>query len=181
DGKKPATGLQEAARAARYRLLATAAVRAQARCILTAHTLDDQAETVLFRLARGSGLGGLAAMAQIGRVPDSAGGIMLARPLLVLPKSRLIATLERAGIDFADDPSNRDPRFARARLREVMPALAREGLDARRLALLAQRMRRADAAIELAVGAPPPGLVPAPRRDRGAVRVAAPRIAHLPA
>ena len=73
------------------------------------------------------------------------------RPLLEIPKARLIATLARAGIAFADDPSNRDPRFTRARLRELMPALAREGLDARRLAVLARRLRRAEAAIETAV------------------------------
>ena len=75
------------------------------------------------------------------------------RPLLDVPKARLVATLARAKIAFADDPSNRDPRFTRARLRELMPALAREGLDARRLALLARRLRRAEAAIEAAVDA----------------------------
>ena len=75
----------------------------------------------------------------------------LLRPLLDLPKARLVATLKAAKIPFAEDPSNRDPRFTRARLRGLMPALAEEGLDARRLALLAQRARRAEAAIEAAV------------------------------
>lgn len=151
-GAKPATGLQQAARLARYRLLAQAARKAKAAHILTAHTLDDQAETVLIRMSRGSGLTGLGAMARTSNVPgEGEGEITLVRPLLDVPKSRLIATLRKAGILFADDPSNRDPRFARARLRGLMPELAREGLDARRLALLARRLKRADAAIEAEV------------------------------
>ncbi len=67
------------------------------------------------------------------------------------PKSRLLATLAAAKIPFADDPSNRDPRFTRPRLRELMPGLAAEGLDARRLSSFARRMARADQAIERAV------------------------------
>jgi len=163
--EKPATGLQEKARAARYHLLAEQARRLGARHILTAHTLDDQAETVLFRMARGSGLSGLAAMARVAPVPRLEAPAMaapsggdeadetLVRPLLGLPKSRLIATLRAHRIAFSDDPSNRDPRFARVRLRALMPALAEEGLDARRLALLARRLRRADTAIEAMVEA----------------------------
>jgi tRNA(Ile)-lysidine synthase len=156
-GDKPATGLQEAARAVRYRLLAAAARAAGARHILTAHTLDDQAETVLLRMARGSGLTGLGAMAAETVLADhsarrrAADPLLLVRPLLELPKARLIATLVASRIQHCEDPSNVDPRFTRARLREVMPVLAGEGLDARRLALLARRLRRAEAAIEFAV------------------------------
>ena len=151
-GTKPKTGLQEAARTARYRLLAEAGRKASASHILTAHTRDDQAETVLIRMSRGSGLTGLAAMTRIAPVPgDSEGRIMLIRPLLDIPKARLVATLRAAKIAFADDPSNRDPRFTRARLRGLMGELAREGLDARRLSLLARRLKRADMAIEAEV------------------------------
>lgn len=150
-GKKPATGLQQAARLARYRLLGGAARKAGAPFILTAHTLDDQAETVLIRMSRGSGITGLAAMARVAAMPSGDGGIKLVRPLLDIPKSRLIATLREAKIPFAVDPSNRDPRFTRARLRGLMPHLAAEGLDARRLSQLAQRLKRADTAIETAV------------------------------
>jgi tRNA(Ile)-lysidine synthase len=71
--------------------------------------------------------------------------------LLDIPKARLVATLRAAQIPYADDPSNRDPRFTRARLRGLMSALAQEGLDARRLAQLARRLRRAEVAIEAAV------------------------------
>jgi tRNA(Ile)-lysidine synthase len=165
-GTKPATGLQQAARQARYCLLSQAARQVGAAHILTAHTLDDQAETVLIRLSRGSGITGLAAMARMTMLPgDGEGQITLVRPLLDIPKARLLATLRAAKIPFADDPSNRDPRFTRARLRDLMPQLAQEGLDARRLALLALRLKRADAAIEavvdqamavLAVDAPAP-------------------------
>ncbi len=161
-GEKPQTGLPEAARAARYHLLGVAARAAGAGHILTAHTLDDQAETVLLRLARGSGMTGLAAMARATVLPGQIGParargrraadpLVLVRPLLDLPKARLIATLEAAQISFCEDPSNVDPRFTRARLRELMPVLAGEGLDAKRLALLAQRLRRAEATIEFAV------------------------------
>ena len=72
---------------------------------------------------------------------------MLIRPLLDVPKARLIATLEAAHVPFADDPTNRDPRFTRARLRGLMPRLTEEGLDAPRLALLARRLARAEAAL----------------------------------
>jgi tRNA(Ile)-lysidine synthase len=182
-GRKPKSGLQEAAREARYRLLAQAAAQAGYEHILTAHTLDDQAETVLFRLARGSGLGGLAGMAYAAPLPAArgAGRFFLLRPLLGLPKARLIATLEAAGISYSDDPTNRDPRFTRARLRDFMPALAREGLDARGLARLAARVRRADAAIEFAVAAARAALAPGPWPARGPVAFATAQFATLPA
>ena len=157
-GPKPPTGLQEAARLARYQLLHDAARKARATHIVTAHTLDDQAETVLIRMSRGSGLTGLGAMQKISVLPGHDVGkavtgneVYLARPLLDVPKSRLIATLRAAKIAYADDPSNRDPRFTRARLRVLMGALAEEGLDPHRLALLAHRIKRADRAIEAAV------------------------------
>lgn len=149
-GPKPATGLQKVARTARYRLLSKVAREAGATHILTAHTLDDQAETVLIRMSRGSGLSGLGAMQRMSALPGNDEHVLV-RPLLDLPKARLIATLRTAKIPFADDPSNRDPRFARARLRRIMDMLAEEGLDSGQLARLARRLRRADIAIEKAV------------------------------
>ena len=158
--------MQQAARIARYGLLAQAARRAGFGHILTAHTLDDQAETVLFRMARGSGIGGLAGMAPASRLPVGEGGILLLRPLLGLPKARLYATLAAAGVASSEDPSNLDPRFARPRLRALLPALASEGLDAPGFARLAMRMRRAEPAIEFAVAAAREALAPGPWRDR---------------
>ena len=181
-GRKPSTGLPEAARNARYRLLAAAADKAGARHVLTAHTLDDQAETVLIRLTRGSGIGGLGAMARVSPLPG--GGErnpMLVRPLLDVPKARLLATLRKAGVPYADDPTNRDPRFTRARLREAMPMLAREGLVPERLALLARRARRVEAALEAAVTAAAAELAPPPWPDRGPIAFPAGRLSQLPA
>jgi tRNA(Ile)-lysidine synthase len=107
--------------------------------VVTAHTLDDQAETVVMRLLRGTGVGGLGAM----RASAARDGVTLLRPLLGIAKARLVATCEREGWPYLSDPSNSDTRFARARLRgEVMPFLARHGLTAERLANLAQRARR---------------------------------------
>jgi tRNA(Ile)-lysidine synthase len=181
-GNKPKTGLQEAARVARYRLLAQAASRAGYAHIVTAHTLDDQAETVLFRLARGSGVIGLAGMAHASPLPAGGDGeLLLVRPLLLVPKARLIATLKAARVAYCDDPTNRDPRFARARLRALMPALAREGLDARGLARLAARVRRAEATIEFAVAAARAALAPGPWPERGPIVFATSRFAALPA
>lgn len=174
-GRKPATALQEKARAERYARLAEAAHRVQARCVLTAHTLDDQAETVLIRMMRGSGLTGLAAMAPV--TPMS--GIFLVRPLLDLPKARLIATLRADSLPFAEDPSNKDPRFTRPRVRALMPVLAREGLDARRLAVLARRLRRADVAIETVTEEAIHRLAPGPWSDRGPIAIERKRFAAL--
>ena len=181
-GDKPKSGLQEAARIARYQLLAQAAARASCEHVLTAHTLDDQAETVLFRLARGSGLTGLGGMAQASVLPLGAEtAIFLVRPLLHVSKARLVATLQAAGIDHSEDPTNRDPRYARTRLRTLMPALAREGLDAKSLARLAARMRRAEATIEFAVAAARAALAPEPWRERGPIVFDTVRFNDLPA
>jgi tRNA(Ile)-lysidine synthase len=70
-----------------------------------------------------------------------------------LPKARLVASLAARKVDFAEDPSNRDPRFTRVRWRELLPRLAEEGLHAPRIAALATRLRRANAAIEIVVDA----------------------------
>ncbi|MGY4573809.1 tRNA lysidine(34) synthetase TilS [Bradyrhizobium pachyrhizi] len=146
-GPKPGTGVPAAARAARYRLLAQAARRHGATHILTAHTRDDQAETLLMRMLRGSGVAGLSAMAR----ETERDGVLLTRPLLDISKAQLIATLKKARIGFADDPTNRDRSFTRPRLRALMPMLAAEGGDARNLARLAARIARANAALEVLV------------------------------
>jgi tRNA(Ile)-lysidine synthase len=99
---------------------------------------------------------------------------------LHVPKSRLLATLAAQELAFADDPSNRDPRFARSRLRPLIAQLAQEGLDAQRLSLLALRMRRADAAIEAIVNAVTP-VATRPLVSPGAVTIDAGVLGSLPA
>lgn len=144
-GAKPETGVPAAARDARYALLMKAARRCDAAHILTAHTRDDQAETLLMRMARGSGIAGLGAMAR--QSPRE--GAIIVRPLLDVPKARLLATLDKARIPYALDPTNTNAKYTRPRLRALMPLLAAEGCDARNLARLAGRLGRANAALEL--------------------------------
>jgi tRNA(Ile)-lysidine synthase len=110
--------LQARARAARYEALRAAARRASASCIATAHHADDRAETVLLRLLRGAGPRGLAVL------PPRSGDLV--RPLIRAQKKDILSHLARHGVSFAEDPSNADPRFLRARVRsEILPSLAR--------------------------------------------------------
>lgn len=144
-GDKPRTGIQEAAREARYRLLVDHAREMGASHLVTAHTLDDQAETLMMRLARGSGLSGLAGMRQ----EVERNGILHVRPLLDLPKAALLGLCRARGWRFISDPSNANELYARVRWRRLMPLLAAEGLDAGRLARFAERAARADEALDV--------------------------------
>jgi len=156
-GEIPASGIQRAARTARYRLLAEAAREAGATTLLTAHTADDQAETVLMRLCAGSGMDGLAGMAQ--RVPldtiagETGTGLSLVRPFLGIPKARLVAACESFGWWHVRDPANTDHRHTRARLRTLLPALAQEGLTPQRLLRLARRAGETREALDFAADA----------------------------
>lgn len=144
-GEKPVTGLQEAAREARYRLLELHAREIGASHLVTAHTQDDQAETILMRLAKGSGLRGVVGMRQ----ERDLDGVVHARPLLERSKAELVALCQANGWRFVTDPSNTDERFARVRWRKLMPLLAGEGLTASRLARFAERVAQADEALDL--------------------------------
>jgi tRNA(Ile)-lysidine synthase len=142
----PSTRLQASARTARYNLMASYCHAHDIPALVTAHHLDDQAETFLMRLKRGSGLDGLAAIPETG----SWAGIAILRPLLDVPKGRLAATLDAAGLAFLSDPSNADPRFERVRLRQRSDALSLLGLTPEALALSARRLRRAREALDAA-------------------------------
>ena len=149
-GPKPQTGLQAAARAARYRLMGDYMAAHGLRTLLVAHTRDDQAETLLMRLARGSGLDGLAAMAPSTEVGLSRGcdGVRIVRPLLGVSRARLRAPLTERGIAWLEDPSNDAPAFERSRWRAARSDLERLGLSSERLAVSARRLQRVRAALE---------------------------------
>jgi tRNA(Ile)-lysidine synthase len=131
-GVKPATGVQAAARDARYRLLGDWCRAAGILHLLLGHHLDDQAETVALRQARRSGAEGLAGMAAVRELA----GLRLLRPFLPVPKTRLLATLEALHQPWLEDPSNLAPTFARGHLRRGV------GLDAARLARQAAEQAR---------------------------------------
>lgn len=140
---KPAAGLQEAARQARYGLIGQAMAADGATVLLTAHHRQDQAETVLMRMAHGSGIEGLKGMTAL----SEAEGVRLFRPFLAVDPAALRALVDQAGLVPAQDPSNSDPAYERVRWRSAMPALAELGLDASAIALFAERAAEADAAI----------------------------------
>lgn len=148
-GPAPAAAVEAAARAARYRLLGDWCRAHRVLHLLVGHNLEDQAETLLLRLAAGSGADGLAGMPAV----RETGWGRLLRPLLAVPGGRLRATLRARGAGWLEDPHNADAAFARARLRRASGVLAREGLGAARLAATAGRMGEARAVLEAATAA----------------------------
>lgn len=147
DAPTPASGLQEAAREARRALLFAHARAIGADAVAMAHTADDQAETLIMRLVRGSGLDGLAGMAPVTAVgPD----LVLLRPLLAMTRARAEEVLRTRGVDWVRDPSNLDPAFERVRIRSALAGLADLGLTADPLATSARRLLRARQALEAA-------------------------------
>ncbi len=154
DGPKPDTGIQAAARAARYALLAQAAHDTGAEFVLTGHTLDDQRETVLMRSRRGGGAG-LAGIAPATFARSGDSGVWFLRPLLGAPRDALRQFLTGRGVGWIDDPSNLRDDFERVRARRQLAALGSgdplpDRLDA---------MRRAAAASRLATGRRTAGLI----------------------
>ena len=113
-------GVQAAARAARYQALAEVVAQVRGEALLMAHTADDQAETVLLNLLRGTGLAGLAGM----RMDERRGNLRVARPLLRLERRITLAYCQELGLSVVEDISNRSRRYTRNRVRlDLMPAL----------------------------------------------------------
>lgn len=116
-------GIEETARRMRYQFLSFVAGKESADCVVTGHTADDQSETVLMRVIRGTGIRGLRGMAAVAGIPG-APSQRLARPLLELQRAETRAICDEAGITPVEDVSNGDPRYTRNRLRlETLPAL----------------------------------------------------------
>ena len=141
-----AGNVQAQARAARYAALADWAERLGLAALLTAHHADDQAETLVLRLQRGSGVAGLAGVRARGLVPGTR--LPLLRPLLGFRRAELAALVAAAGLEAAADPSNEDERFDRARLRKVLAGA--DWLDVPALAASAAHLADADAALDWA-------------------------------
>lgn len=142
DEPKPASGIQARARAARYGLMAAWCRRNEAGALLTAHSLDDQAETVLMRLSRTMSPESLAGIHPLGNWE----GLPLHRPLLRVKRQALRDWLAGLGQDWIDDPSNEDERFERVRARRALAGLP-PGISGR-LAALAEKCAHAASLIE---------------------------------
>lgn len=145
--EKPVTAIQERAREARYGLLAQWISDRGLGALVTAHHADDQVETLVMRLNRGSGVHGLAGMRSTANVPGSA--IRLLRPLLGWRRAELEAVCAAAGLSPTADPSNIDERYERVRVRNALDTA--EWLDPEAVARTAAHLASADAAIEWAV------------------------------
>jgi len=148
-GAIPTSDKQAAARQIRYHLMQAWCRQAGVLHLLIGHQQEDQAETFLLRLARGSGVDGLSAMAPLVETPD----LRLLRPLLDVPKEQLLAGLSGDKRPFVRDPSNSDKAFARVRMRGILPILESEGLTTARLTSTARRMTRARSALDAAATA----------------------------
>jgi tRNA(Ile)-lysidine synthase len=151
NGAKPGADIEAAARAARYRLMGEWCRAHGTGFLYVAHTLEDQAETFLLRLARGSGLDGLSAMRGVAPYPAAGLDVKLVRPLLGFGREELRGFLRARGQAWLDDPMNADPRFARVKLRRAAAELSELGLTPARLAGAAAHLARARAALEAAM------------------------------
>lgn len=167
--------LQARAREARYGLLTDWAQAQRLDAVFLGHTLDDQAETVLLRLARGSGVDGLAGIAPVRR--DRAGGPLWLRPLLGVRRAALREVLRARGLDWIEDPGNDDPRFDRVRARRALALCGVPGLDGPTLAETATRMAAARRVLQ---GAAFAAARTALRVDHGAIGLDAAQLATLP-
>lgn len=143
-GEKPRSGIQEEARKARYNLMADWCRQNHIPAILTAHHMDDQAETVIMRLARGAGVKGLAGVSG----HYLWGDMNIIRPLLNISKAQLKWYLKDRDQKWIEDPGNSSDNFERVRIRKSLPVLKEFNIDTVQLARTAARLRRAENALD---------------------------------
>ena len=145
EGEKPSTHIQELAREARYKLLTDTCRKRGFAFLAVAHNLEDQTETFWMRLAHGSGLDGLAGMA----AARDADGVKIIRPVLGFTRTELRATCEQHAIEWIEDPSNKNDKYLRVKLREFEAVLAGEGFTPARLAQTMQKLEESREAIQV--------------------------------
>ncbi len=145
-GGKPDARIQELARKSRHDLMAAYMIDRKIDHLFLGHHMNDQAETFLFRLAKGSGVDGLSCMLPLQKMDN---GIILCRPLLGFQKAEITEYCVKNAIDFIDDPSNNSDDYARVRIRKSMDILSAEGLSAKRLSVCAARHARARQALDI--------------------------------
>lgn len=137
EGAKPRTKIQEVARDARYQLMSDYCLQKRIPYLCIAHHGQDQMETILFRMAKGTGLDGMAGMRSVNILDN---GLTLLRPLLPVSHQDLLETLKSREIDWIEDPSNENNRYARVRIRNVIDTLENEGLNPGRISSLSSRV-----------------------------------------
>jgi tRNA(Ile)-lysidine synthase len=137
-GKKPTSNIQENAREARYDLLTKFCKKNKINCLLTAHNFDDQAETVLMRVYRGSGIDGISGM----KAHSSYNSVEILRPLIGIKRTDIESYLKTNKIKWVDDPSNLNERFDRVKIRKLLRSLDDTDVWLERLNLLASNSAR---------------------------------------
>ncbi len=143
-GKKPTTGIQEKARAARYQLIKQAMKQDKVEILLTGHHAYDQAETILMRMAHSSGIKGLGGMSKFSKVEE----VKIFRPLLEISPPLLHEIVANSNLKAINDPSNENKNFERIRWRKILPSLFELGLDERQFSIFSKRINRANNALE---------------------------------
>ncbi len=144
-GKKPTTGIEEAARQARYTLIAEWCSQNNVHVLLTAHHAKDQAETFLMRLQRGSGLEGLCGI----REYSVREGLVILRPLLAVNPENLRDYLRQRAIVWVEDESNRDTTFLRGKIRQYLPELTENiGINIEKICNAVHNLQSAEDYIE---------------------------------
>lgn len=174
--EKPEKSIQEEARRARYEMMADYCRKQKIAHLFLAHHADDQMETFLFRLAKGSGPQGLVCMKSLQKYDDD---LTLARPLLSFTHDELIETCKKAKIEWVEDPSNLSDKYMRGRMRGAKEILEREGLTAKRIEMLIGRLERSQSFIDQQIEKESENIIIKVETERIEFRLSTLRDAHM--